>query len=952
MNFKNKKTNFLSILGLIVFITIFLFALVALFRFNNSKSMVIKGNENVITFDIMSENDRKDIFNIYWEIEEVFTNDDDANKINIIVNNNNPLYLYVENGTIKQGDVIYVPKIKDTPFEISLEYIEEDTSEETIEYINSRYDGKCKSLVMKYANLSDIIADDVNIESHEFDKENPVNFHWTQIGSKSFENEKIALNGIVTSVNAASLEGYISNKENKQFTDKGEFIYNSYFNKIGFEVDMGKELDIIFSLNDAIIDDFDGKEATENDRLILDGELKLLNIKPDFNFEWDFDSDEPLKNLKAKVSYELETSLKSTFGGEQIDLYEALTSFREVNEDKFDNKIFGKIGGIDFDKKIVLGAVGLNIGLGKTTIGLKNMQNEQILTPFQPIVILMLTIDVDGTISAELVTELQYKTIVESGYCIAKNNDDGIKLCDYNEKIDSKHSYLFKKYKYESKENDGTGLSAKFEAGGKVNADAGLNASVGAMILGIIPASANAGIDIGMNGSLYGVVDTESIDESGIKANASFYVKFIADAEAKIVWNKNDKTEIGLDLNIPIYEKYLFKKEISNYEDLGLKMIYWNDRLYIDSGEIYSGDDIDLNNKIEYTVESDEIPYKNGQSNFGKTKFTFIENYSEKDLEKYDHTSHISYDNHHNIVYDWGDIQYVIEKKSIIYALIDDKYRVFKESLMLSIHDVDYMQENEDNFNSKIAWNHFLHGTTGIAYGYDFSNYLYPVSGTNYAIGIEGCNYNLVYYNKPCELWIEDLSKSFLNNENRNIKYGDLEIKGDSKQSIFQKIETMGKENKTVESKNLIKNIKNIDEKEYIKKLNNTVNNILTDPCLTSKEYCKFFTAFKKTPLFTILKYNRNTNSNTLTTVLKLNKIEQGGRLDYYENSLLVIEFDNITENSTFNSYDHLFVPKTYIEKYENIENYMKSKEAQDFFEKESNDADGKVGSYIIHNEY
>ncbi|MGL5086734.1 MAG: hypothetical protein ACRC68_13600, partial [Clostridium sp.] len=188
---------------------------------------------------------------------------------------------------------------------------------------------------------------------------------------------------------------------------------------------------------DIILFDKDGdRDNSKEDQLTLKGGQEFSDFNVDSTFQWDLGNAETTPNhIKAKFSYNDTKSAGLTTGGNLNDLEEVVDEFQSLFNSGFDNKAeflnFIEIGGIEMKDTIVLGCICLQPKLVAPYINLIPKYtldgiHEESKLKLNPIITLMLIIDLSGKISLQASFDYKNSSFVEKGFNIQKRGFDGL----------------------------------------------------------------------------------------------------------------------------------------------------------------------------------------------------------------------------------------------------------------------------------------------------------------------------------------------------------------------------------------------------------------------------------------------------------------------------------------------------------------------------------------------
>ena len=341
-------------------------------------STYVNAADNVVAFDVEDKNVVKDTYNsiITSWMDDNGTDDVNDDIINIVVTNENPIYQNVINGKIKRGDVIYMPA--NDYFLTGFTYVYENHDDE----INGHLDGYSISdnevIHLKNASIIDLFADDISINSTQIDQDNPIAFVYNPY-EEANENELVMMStysvnadqgsgnngsgnngsgnngsgnngsGNNGSGNNGSGNNGSGNSNNKSFNFgaaddvkyKGFQPQNLAKIMAGLDVSQINNGKIQMVFPDMILYDKDGNKDTEYDRVCINGNKTISELKPTIGVEWHPSLVEPLpKQLISTLEYKETNSIKVTMGGDLGSLGDLVNEFNDGFENK-QEAIFG-----------------------------------------------------------------------------------------------------------------------------------------------------------------------------------------------------------------------------------------------------------------------------------------------------------------------------------------------------------------------------------------------------------------------------------------------------------------------------------------------------------------------------------------------------------------------------------------------------------------------------------
>lgn len=435
------------------------------------ETIISNGNVKALVSSGNTEEDRKMEKKIDDESVDFFTTTDENGEeiINYVVSNNNPLYQYVVNDFYKVNDLIYMPKNEYFMTGMSYIYLGHDD-----EYSDEQsYDvDSYEVLHLKQASLPDLYEGQVDYKADQLNESDPVAFTWTPEQQEETSLKRATSRKLATRVNNDN-----KLKFNTETVD-GAFKIGAY-------------------LKDYIVYDDDRDADTTFDQIKFNSSVELANVKPVTVMDWNFPNLLP-DQLKFGLNYNFNYNVKTELGGSVDTTKVAKAANKALRGWTFNNKrnfhLFS-VEGIDFSKKILLGAVGLNLFVpNPVTVGIRSIAGQSYFYKVTPIIVVLFTIDLDGKLEVNVVGQTEYSSYHEKYVNIQKNgyeNGNGTveenKSDQHFEALD--HSFDVKDATYKSaiEKDKKPETKITLEAAGSVKVSAGLCPSIGIMIDGIIP---------------------------------------------------------------------------------------------------------------------------------------------------------------------------------------------------------------------------------------------------------------------------------------------------------------------------------------------------------------------------------------------------------------------------------------------------------------------------------
>ncbi len=493
---------------------------------NNKPDSNVAVKEEVKVISDDSKEEKSTMKEIHSDIADFYSSKDASGNelMNFVVSNDNPLYQYAMNGLYKTGDVIYIEPNKYFVAGLSVKYIgHDDQYQEGMYYNVDSYE----VIHTQKASLSDMYDGDLNIKSDSFDQENPIAFNWTptikdQTASTAIKKAK-RYGKLLKNANDTSSQQ--DTHENSNDDGSNARVFPNLDEAISFKPenfgDFYANKEIKYGFNDLIMYDGDGNLSTTNDQIILNGSKEFKNINPELNIDWKLKG---LPNaLTAKLTYEENTNVKMNYSPKTGGLDKVVKKMNQkVLGDSVDNKInlelFGfvdqEISGIDLSDRVILAAVGLNTAVGKVSAGYKNIVGESKVIGFSPILMLLVTLDLDGNINFEFIANYDKSEYIEKGVNIYNNKgSDQINHATegtVHEIGKEKISFINVDAKSKEELDKDPVSTLTLQGEGSVDYKVSLNGSCAVMLSTVIPAYINAEAGIKGEGYIGGKLEKKS----------------------------------------------------------------------------------------------------------------------------------------------------------------------------------------------------------------------------------------------------------------------------------------------------------------------------------------------------------------------------------------------------------------------------------------------------------
>lgn len=493
----------------------------------------------------------------------------------VTVKNDSEILSYVEDGTLKEGDVYLLQPSDEMPtgFAGIFKGVKDEQGKKVIQFTP--------------ATLEDIYKDDITIDlSGEIDSENPVACAYLPDGTK------INVAGAGKQKKALGIAELSLGASNQL----------PFFNKITLKKENGAyKLEINF--DDILLYDGDDNTQTKNDQLKLNGSYTISDFCMDFYFEKEkFSLEQPLQKLinqcYSKISYEGSSDIQLKFGANL-----STKKMVETLNGDFKNKkklSFLNLEGIDLSDSIMLGVVGINVAtLTPVVSTFETIQKKSELTPFSPVVFVSFILHLDGTISAQVTAGYQEMSYNEKGFNLQKKGFVG-KYGAFNPSLGKSTDVAG--YNFQTIDNTGksktdmSGMSERMlylEGEGKTALDVGAGILGALMIGGIIPVGFSAYPYYNAQGQIKGRLEI-ALPMEGIDATGEYQLKQEVGVAGKVAYS-------------------LTKDFRDSWE---LKKIFWSKTLEGKAGEDdgkepeKADDDTDKDADVDKSDDTNAVPVK------------------------------------------------------------------------------------------------------------------------------------------------------------------------------------------------------------------------------------------------------------------------------------------------------------------------------------------------------
>lgn len=474
--------------------------------------------------------------------------------IDITTDTGSRLFKNLKNGTLKKGNIIYMPPEERFPTGFTGVLVSYKTS------------GSSATVTFRKPDFADLFQGEGCIEASQIDKENPVAF----------------------TITPASMQG-VSGKAKTRAAVSKKYSRKSF--PAGFAVDLNPRFDlsgnsVSFGLNlsNIILYDKDMDPDTK-DQLILSGSVGIDDMRADTRIEWN--SMLP-QQIRFNESHTSKTNLKLTMplgkGKKEGDKGETLNIsdiIKEANgEFKNECEYLGiTLSGIDMDNRILIGIVGIHlqplVDVDAAILG--HMDEFAAKTLVSPVAFAALYMDLDGKISGDISLNFDSTIYTEQGMNLYNSKYSKIKY-DSPVKPDQTMD-LFGGYKLETYSNERKGRddyakpSPVVTLDGRTSAEAEIaaGAMAGVMYMGIVPADIYIEAFVSAKAEFEGKLDIKLgvTDKSlhrdnpldlqvsltmGVGAKAGYDLKLTLSSIAKIL---GGDANLGFEKSDFMEEKYL-----------------------------------------------------------------------------------------------------------------------------------------------------------------------------------------------------------------------------------------------------------------------------------------------------------------------------------------------------------------------------------------------------------
>jgi len=344
--------------------------------------------------------------------------------------------------------------------------------------------------------LQELFIGDVSLDfSQGFDEDDPIAFAYMPNGATlQINNEEAQLQPMRARMLTAAANRYPSPGWQPQELFKALIPKLNLTGRDG----SGNRASILLTFDDVVIYDKDGNKDTDNDTITLSGKNGIedlsfvggLEWQPNFA-PWDFDI--LPQQILAKISYTKVNELSINYKAE-LDTEDLVKYFNQGFENN--TSIMGiDIEGVEFKDKIVLATFGLRLAMPPVTGSIKSVSDQSKLVPFNPILVFMLVLDLDGSVSGEIGLTFSNNSYNEQGFNIQKKNFTGaygslqsnLGQRHYDLPFDRSLEIYDLCAKSKSDRNTKPSMALTLEGEAQAHLELGGGAAAGVMFAGIMP---------------------------------------------------------------------------------------------------------------------------------------------------------------------------------------------------------------------------------------------------------------------------------------------------------------------------------------------------------------------------------------------------------------------------------------------------------------------------------
>ncbi len=406
----------------------------------------------------------------------------------------------LENGEIKEGDVMMIPSCDRFPAGFYFTIVSYEIK-----------DPDC-IIIARQPEFDELFKDEGTINFNQgISAEDPIAFIMTGDGDL-FSGDRLDsyLAGNIVPEGTDTKAASIGLAEDDQPYSKKIFPEGIKFTPHA-EKDTDGTFTLQIQIEDNIVYDNDKNGKTTNDQLLLDGTMGLLNIDPEgkITFGKGLKSVIPEQiafGLKYDTKYDLQFKMQSAF-----DLKKIAKEIREEKKKETYKKYLPgqdflgytvEMNGVDMDGRFFLGAIGLRAGAPFACAGLNRVVS------YDPVYFIALYVALDGTISVEGSIGVNYESHVERGFDFYDSKSPRVAhdhAFDKNTTVVG--SYMVGTYEKEvakGTKDEKPETKVGFTMKGKIKSDFGIGVAGGVSVSNLIPGDVFGEISSGFNGTIEG----------------------------------------------------------------------------------------------------------------------------------------------------------------------------------------------------------------------------------------------------------------------------------------------------------------------------------------------------------------------------------------------------------------------------------------------------------------
>lgn len=582
--------------------------------YEESNKMVYEAKDNVKTFPNDTQEDKEllremaDSIVDYWtekEEVEVIEQQDEAGetafqsvlKINLVFTSDSVFLDQLAKGNVEENDVIYISPCEAFPTGFSFIYLSHDDDYEGEEI--DPYDENTFEVVhATEATFSDMFDEEIFYSAGGVNKKNPVQYIWTpalygdkivnymdyqpapvegsSMSTPSDAEDYSYYDDIMDGISLASAsnsdiiydldwERYSNIDDNLDIATPSQINLlrssKASENKNHFSIDSTiteKGVNIVANAKNLILYDGDGNTKTKDDQVLLSGKIGMEKLNPEFGFHWNPSMTDLMpKQLKAVVEYEevIQLEIKMKDGIDTKELIQNMQKAYKQPENKL-NFLNIELQGVDWNDTIILAAFGVGVGQKKVCCNIANIQEstKDIKTGLDPMVTIMVLMDIDGNISVTTNLELENRKTVKQGINIQKDGFKGAmgsvaaNVGDFNTKVGDYNVNIYNK--------QDTNTTATLSTEGEAKLDLGVGLGVGLSCLGIMPAMIKG--TLGTEAETSGVCEASWDNKTGIAWNTDSEAKIRAYLRLQALIKLKAKVDLWLtDIEVGIDASFL-----------------------------------------------------------------------------------------------------------------------------------------------------------------------------------------------------------------------------------------------------------------------------------------------------------------------------------------------------------------------------------------------------------